>query len=295
MHEPLANPLQAKLPQLPAFTCITTHSRKKEAKQSHFTSIAINPSKGAHNSHVTMLVPKPLILFIDAYDSFSNNIISLLETTLGVSVRTIKIDNPALASDAALHEELRHYAAVVCGPGPGHPEKEEDVGIMRRIWRLSDEELLPVLGICLGFQSLCLEFGGEVKRLKGPQHGMIRRITHIGESADEEQQSIFGGVGEIKATLYQSLCADIGQDSILPDSWNSQKWDATGKCPQLLPLAWVESSLIPVCYFLSFPTYVELLMCLSAHVSRANISFFRKQQPPVTLTLAALPRPVTRG
>ena len=205
-----------------------------------------------------MLVPKPLILFIDAYDSFSNNIISLLETTLEVSVRTIKIDNPVLASDAALHEELRHYAAVVCGPGPGHPEKGEDVGIMRRIWRLSDEELLPVLGICLGFQSLCLEFGGEVKRLKGPQHGIIRRITHIGEPENKGQrsilqQSIFAGVEEIKATLYQSLCADIGQDSIARDSWESRKWDATAKCPQLLPLAWVESSPNPVCYFPIIP------------------------------------------
>src|ERR1700709_1168210 len=104
--------------------------------------------------------PKPLILFIDAYDSFSNNIISLLETELDVSVRTIKIDDPALTDDAALFRELAHYTAVVCGPGPGHPGKEEDVGIIRRIWRLSQVQLLPVLGICLGFQSLCLEFGG---------------------------------------------------------------------------------------------------------------------------------------
>src|SRR5271168_353753 len=94
------------------------------------------------NPHVTMLIPKPLILFIDAYDSFSNNIISLLETTLNASVRTIRLDDPALATDTALHEELRHYVAVVCGPGPGHPGREEDVGIMRRIWRLSDEEML---------------------------------------------------------------------------------------------------------------------------------------------------------
>jgi para-aminobenzoate synthetase len=206
-----------------------------------------------------MLIPKPLILFIDAYDSFSNNIISLLETTLDASVRTIKIDNPALASDAALHEELRHYAAVVCGPGPGHPEKGEDVGIMRRIWRLSDEELVPVLGICLGFQSLCLEFGGDVKRLKGPQHGMIRRITHIGESAGKEQQSIFAGVGDIKATLYQSLYADIGQDDIVGDMWESRKWNITGKCPQLLPLAWVESSPILVCCFFYYSTYLRLI------------------------------------
>jgi para-aminobenzoate synthetase len=203
-----------------------------------------NPFLPLHDFAVAMLIPKPLILFIDAYDSFSNNIISLLETTLNVSVRTVKIDNEVLlGSDEALKEELGHYAAVVCGPGPGHPEREEDVGIIRRIWRLGHEDLLPVLGICLGFQSLCLEFGGEVKRLKGPQHGIIRRISHIGEIGEEHAGTIFDGVGEIHATLYQSLCADDGQDDIPGASWNTEKWNTTKKCPELLPLAWAESNL----------------------------------------------------
>ncbi|KAF8848115.1 para-aminobenzoate synthase [Acephala macrosclerotiorum] len=190
-----------------------------------------------------MLVPKPLILFIDAYDSFSNNIISLLETTLDVSVRTIKIDNPALATDASLHEELRHYVAVVCGPGPGNPANEQDVGLMRRIWRLSERDMLPVLGICLGFQSLCLEFGAEVKRLKGPQHGIPRSICHFGEYELEGQQSIFHGVGEITATLYQSLCVDIGQDSIAREQWQRSRWNTSKRCRDLLPLAWAEHDL----------------------------------------------------
>lgn len=187
--------------------------------------------------------PKPLILFIDAYDSFSNNIISLLATTLNASIRTIHIDNAALSSDEALHAELRHYAAVVCGPGPGHPAKEEDVGIMRRIWRLPEAELVPVLGICLGFQSLCLEFGGSVGRLKGPQHGIIRNIEHVRDGEDNGLGGIFEGVEEVQATLYQSLCADIGQDSIEERDWNTKKWKATAQCPDLLPLAWAEHDL----------------------------------------------------
>jgi len=183
-----------------------------------------------------MPIDKPLILFIDAYDSFSNNIISLFETTLDCSARRVKIDNPILlSSDSALYEELSHYAAVVCGPGPGHPGKEEDVGIMSRIWRLGEKEMLPVLGICLGFQSLCLEFGAEVKTLRGPQHGMIRRVTHVGET-NEGKESIFEAVGEVKATLYQSLCVDLGQDL---ESTNI--WQPMIKCPDLVPLAWVTS------------------------------------------------------
>ncbi|PSS10473.1 hypothetical protein M430DRAFT_36792 [Amorphotheca resinae ATCC 22711] len=184
---------------------------------------------------------RPRVLFIDAYDSFSNNIVSLLETELNVSVRTVKIDNPALSSDAALYEELRHYTAVVCGPGPGHPGKKEDVGIIGRVWKLDVEQVLPVLGICLGFQSLCLEFGGEVKRLKGPQHGMIRRVRHIGEHGRDGKDTVFEGVGNLTATHYQSLCVDIGQSSIAPDVWEEHVWTPTRKCPDLMPLAWVES------------------------------------------------------
>jgi len=188
-----------------------------------------------------MHTPKPLVLFIDAYDSFSNNIISLLEVELDVSIRTIKIDNLRLRSDDALHAELGNYAAVVCGPGPGHPANREDVGIMERIWRLGDEQLLPVLGICLGFQSLCLEFGAEVKRLKGPQHGMIRRVRHAGSEGFDSGRNIFAGVGEVLATLYHSLCVNIAQDSIEESIWTSAKWEPSSTCPDLVPLAWVES------------------------------------------------------
>jgi para-aminobenzoate synthetase len=182
---------------------------------------------------------KPLILFIDAYDSFSNNIISLLETTLDASVRTVKIDNCLLASDQALRNELKYYTAVVCGPGPGHPNNWKDVQIMRRIWELKEQDLIPVLGICLGFQSLCMAFGGKVDRLKSPQHGMIRRITHVGESAEGEG-SIFEGVGEIRATLYQSLCANLGYNSMSREAFQEQKWNILEQCPDLVPLAWAE-------------------------------------------------------
>ncbi|RFU26695.1 hypothetical protein B7463_g9629, partial [Scytalidium lignicola] len=188
-----------------------------------------------------MPTPKPLVLFIDAYDSFSNNIISLLETHLLVSVRTVKIDDPVLLnSEDALLTELRHYAAVVCGPGPGSPAIDADVGIMKRIWKLADEEVLPVLGICMGFQSLCLEFGAEIKRLKEPQHGMIRLVEHVGTCGKERGRSIFTGVEEVYATLYQSLGADIGQYAIPDEGWEEKRWLPTEKCPDLFPLAWVD-------------------------------------------------------
>jgi para-aminobenzoate synthetase len=187
---------------------------------------------------------KPRILFIDAYDSFSNNIISLLETNLSAEVHTVKIDDKDLNAQDGLAHRVQYYDAVVCGPGPGHPSKKRDIGLIGKIWLLQSP--VPVLGICLGFQSLCLAYGAGIKRMKGPQHGIVRNINHVGADALEklrDNTSIFRGVGELHATLYQSLCADIGQHQIPQNNWNNERWRLTKQCPDLLPLAWVENDL----------------------------------------------------
>jgi para-aminobenzoate synthetase len=88
-----------------------------------------------------MVVYRPSILSIDAYDSFTNNIISLLTAALGCSVRVIHIDSPGFETDEALRNELRHYNAVVCGPGPGDPSNQKDIGLMSRIWKLKEEDV----------------------------------------------------------------------------------------------------------------------------------------------------------
>lgn len=170
------------------------------------------------------------ILFLDAYDSFSNNITSLLATLLDVDVSVLPIDTP-IAGDV-FRRELRHYDAVVCGPGPGSPDNESDVGLMRRLWELQDDDLVPVLGVCLGFQSLVLACGGgrsRVRRLRRGLHGMVRPIEHRGGD-------IFDGVGAFRATLYHSLCADVGQDAVA--DWEGEKWDCCP--PDVVPLAWTE-------------------------------------------------------
>ncbi|KAL8758322.1 MAG: hypothetical protein Q9199_001578 [Rusavskia elegans] len=145
-------------------------------------------------------MPRPCryrILFIDAYDSFSNNIVSLLEERLAtVQVTVIKIDQQIADFPAFLCD----FDAVVAGPGPGHPETDSDIGIITQLWQLSDEHLLPVLGICLGFQSLLVAFGGSVVPLPQPRHGIVRKVT----STDS---SIFEGLGRISPVQYHSLHA----------------------------------------------------------------------------------------
>jgi para-aminobenzoate synthetase len=180
---------------------------------------------------------RPRILFLDAYDSFSNNITALLGTLLGAEVFVLPIDSPLLDPSSfsfqrELRNELSHYDAVVCGPGPGSPEKESDVGLMRHVWALSDGDVLPVLGICLGFQSLAINCGAGVRRLRQGLHGMIRSIEHVG-------QDIFDGVQAFEATLYHSLCVDVGQDEIPASVWATERWKPNRDCRGLQPLAWV--------------------------------------------------------
>lgn len=138
------------------------------------------------------------VLFIDAYDSFTNNIISLIETRFGVVVTTVKIDDqiPNFAG------YLKLFHAVIAGPGPGHPGNPADVGLMKQIWELSDVDLVPVLGICLGFQSMVLAFGGSVQALPQPIHG-LETLIHT------DEQGIFDDLPTLNTIQYHSLYASI--------------------------------------------------------------------------------------
>jgi para-aminobenzoate synthetase len=189
---------------------------------------------------------RPRILFLDAYDSFSNNVVSLLTTLLEADVAILHIDSPLLdptspGFHSELRRELRFYDAVVCGPGPGSPDQDADVGLMRHIWQLEDDHLLPVLGICLGFQSLAVGCGANIRKIPGGgRHGMIRGIDTRPEAAGTCAGDVFGGVAPFKATLYHSLCADVGQASIPEPEWSQRKWVPPSHLPEIVPLAWVD-------------------------------------------------------
>ncbi|KAJ5755232.1 hypothetical protein N7533_004775 [Penicillium manginii] len=149
------------------------------------------------------------ILYVDAYDSFSYNVVAMLEETLNVKVTVMTIDSEW--PDGNMHEFLRHYEAIVLGPGPGNPNDPKDVGIMKDIWNLQDTELLPVFGICLGFQSLCLHHGIPIERLPYPIHGQVHHIA-------TEAKDIFENVPSLEVTLYHSLYANLDETI---DSQNS--------------------------------------------------------------------------
>jgi para-aminobenzoate synthetase len=180
------------------------------------------------------------ILFLDAYDSFTNNIVSLLKDALGddVLVHVLHMDLKTLHADPSpdwtpeeFLSRLPSFDAVVCGPGPGSPLCEADVGAFRLLWELPRDQAVPVLGICLGFQSLVAQFGGGIRKLRRGLHGIVRGIEH-------QSKDIFAGVPEFKATLYHSLCADVGQDDVTQQRWETDMWLPPKVAPELVPLAW---------------------------------------------------------
>ncbi|KAI9681775.1 MAG: hypothetical protein M1829_000520 [Trizodia sp. TS-e1964] len=178
------------------------------------------------------------ILYIDAWDSFTNNIVSLLHVLLHADIDVIRIDTEV----EDLAKLLQGYDAVVVGPGPGTPIRPEDVGIINRLWTLDDRSLVPILGICLGFQSLALASGARIQRLLEPRHGIVQQISHLGTD-------IFRGVKtNVKATCYHSLKVNTLHHGPTgtPRFGSSSLWTPSEAVPDILPLAWEVMGAEPV-------------------------------------------------
>lgn len=191
------------------------------------------------------LTRRARILFLDAHDSFSNNIVAQVEQSVDAEVVKISIDDALFWTSKKdpskikpMHsinfaDFLKSFDAVIAGPGPGSATHENDVGLMNELWNIEDASMIPVLGICLGFQSMCLAFGASIAKLTEPRHGLVAEILHKGGS-------IFSDVDQLLATQYHSLQVDIGHRIQMERSVKNpaELWNPTGMCPQLEPLAW---------------------------------------------------------
>ncbi|KAL2360342.1 hypothetical protein RJZ56_006790 [Blastomyces dermatitidis] len=175
------------------------------------------------------------ILYIDAYDSFSRNVVDLIESTLDVVVAVRKIDDSEWPEDRETF--INGYDAIVAGPGPGTPTNPKDVGIMGDIWELN----VPVLGICLGFQSLCLNYGASIRKLPEPRHGKVVTFAHSGTD-------IFDNLpASLDVTLYHSLQVDLEHELEASGDISDRQlcWSSSAKCPDLVPLAWFRDGATP--------------------------------------------------
>jgi len=139
-----------------------------------------------------------MLLLIDNYDSFAYNLVHYLGE-LGAACRVER--NDALSVDRALSLGPE---AIVLSPGPCTPD---EAGICVELSRRAAGRL-PVLGVCLGHQSIAQAFGGRIVRAPLPVHGKPSRISHDGTG-------VFRGLDNpFSAIRYHSLMVE--RDS-LPD------------------------------------------------------------------------------
>lgn len=124
-----------------------------------------------------------MILLIDSHDSFSHNLSRLVENSTGKEVVTIYNDTFSPSEyELAYQTWIQHFDYIVVGPGPGHPDVASDIGIVKWLYQhffSSHDAIVPVLGVCLGFQSLCNESGNKVTRLDAIKHGQVYQIDPV--------------------------------------------------------------------------------------------------------------------
>ena len=158
-----------------------------------------------------------MIIVIDNYDSFTYNLVQYLgelgaEFPVASTIQVYRNDQISIEQIRQLQPE-----GIVISPGPGRPE---DAGISLEIIRQLGQNT-PILGVCLGHQSIGQVFGGQIVLAPQLMHGKTSQITHTGVG-------VFRGLDNpMTATRYHSLVIE-------PQT-----------CPEVLEItAWVEDGTI---------------------------------------------------
>jgi len=149
-----------------------------------------------------------MLLMIDNYDSFTYNLVQYFGE-LGQEVKVVRNDALTVEEIAALKP-----ARIVISPGPCTPnEAGVSLAVLEKL-----SGVVPILGVCLGHQSLGQAFGGKVVRARTIMHGKTSRIRHNGAG-------MFSGVPDgFEATRYHSL---VVEKTSLPDCLEITAWTET--------------------------------------------------------------------
>jgi anthranilate synthase component II len=152
----------------------------------------------------------PMILVIDNYDSFTYNLVHYLNE---LGAETLVHRNDAITVQEALG---MNPEGILLSPGPCTPN---EAGICLPLLRAAPEDM-PVLGVCLGHQSIGQAYGGEVIRAQALMHGKVSAIHHTGKG-------VFAGLkNPFTATRYHSL--SVKKDS-LPEVLEVTAWTDDGE------------------------------------------------------------------
>jgi anthranilate synthase/aminodeoxychorismate synthase-like glutamine amidotransferase len=151
-----------------------------------------------------------MILLIDNYDSFTYNLVQMLEQ-MDQEVTVYRNDRIDIQDI-----EARNPSALMVSPGPGTPA---DAGIsIRAIHNLGPK--IPVLGVCLGHQAIAAAYGAKVVRADRIMHGKTSMVFHDGNSIYQDLSNPF------EAVRYHSL---IVQKDSLPDCLEISAWTEEGE------------------------------------------------------------------
>jgi anthranilate synthase component 2 len=160
-----------------------------------------------------------VLLVIDNYDSFTYNLVQYFGE-LGQNVHVVRNDALDVAGIAALKPER-----IVISPGPCTPtEAGVSLAVLEHL-----AGTVPILGVCLGHQSLGQAFGGKVIRAKTIMHGKTSSIRHEGKG-------MFAGIPDgFEATRYHSL---VVERESLPDCLEITAWteNADGSFDEIMGL-----------------------------------------------------------
>ena len=160
-----------------------------------------------------------MLLVIDNYDSFTYNLVQHLGE-LGAEVRVFRNDRITLDGIRRLHPDR-----LVISPGPCTPD---EAGVSVAAVRAFAGEI-PILGVCLGHQSIAQAFGGIIDRARSVMHGKTSLIHHDG-------RGVYAGLPDpFEATRYHSLV--VRPDSV-PDCLEVTSWtrDRTGAVDEIMGL-----------------------------------------------------------
>ena len=163
-----------------------------------------------------------MILLIDNYDSFTFNLYHFLGD-VGARCEVWRNDKLTVEQALAMAPE-----AIVLSPGPCTPN---EAGICLDLIAAAAGKI-PLLGVCLGHQSIGQAFGGDVVRAPEPMHGKVSTITHTGTDI------LAGLPSPFSATRYHSLIVDR---ATLPDA--------------LVPTAWTDDGIIMAMHHRTLPIY----------------------------------------
>ena len=168
---------------------------------------------------------KPQLLLIDNYDSFTYNLVQAF-LVLGADVQVYR--NDKLTAEQALALDPTH---LCISPGPGRPD---DAGVSLQMLA-AFEHRIPILGVCLGHQSLVQHCGGRIVPADRLMHGKTSMIEHDG-------RTIYQGLSRpFQAGRYHSLAAEAASlPPILEITARSERGEIMGVRHRELPLEGVQ-------------------------------------------------------